>query len=97
MIDVRNIRPLSDFQRNAKAHIKRLKKTGEPEILTVNGEAQVVVEDAGSYQKLLDMVDEREAIDAIKEGLEQADRGEMIPLEQFDRKMRRKHKIPRAR
>jgi predicted transcriptional regulator len=97
MIDVRNIRPLSDFQRNAKAHIKRLKKTGEPEILTVNGEAQVVVQDAVSYQKLLDMVDDREAMDAIKEGLEQADRGELIPLEEFDRKMRRKYRIPRAR
>jgi hypothetical protein len=96
MIDLRNIRPLSDFQRNAKAHIKRLKKTGQPEVLTVNGEAQVVVQDALSYQKLLDQLDDREAIEAIQEGLQQADRGEGIPLEEFDRKMRRKYKIPKA-
>jgi PHD/YefM family antitoxin component YafN of YafNO toxin-antitoxin module len=96
MIDLRNIRPLSDFQRNAKAHIKRLKKTGEPEVLTVNGEAQVVVQDAISYQKLLDQLDDQASLEAIKEGLREADAGQGIPLEEFDRKMRRKYKIPKA-
>ena len=80
MIDLRNIRPLSDFQRNAKAHIKRLKRTGQPEVLTVNGEAQVVVQDAASYQKLLDQLKQRDTIEAIKEGLRQADRGEGRPM-----------------
>jgi len=45
---------LSDFQRNARAHIKRLNTTGQPEVLTIDGEAQVLVQDAASYQKLLD-------------------------------------------
>ncbi len=35
----RAIKPLSDFVRNTKAHIERLKSTQEPQILTVNGEA----------------------------------------------------------
>ena len=42
-------RPLSDFVRNTKAHIKQLKATHEPQILTVNGEAAIVVQDAESY------------------------------------------------
>lgn len=95
MINLRNIRSLSDFQRNAKEHIKRLKKTGKPEVLTVNGQAELVVQDAASYQKLLDMLDRLDAIDAIAEGLRQADRGEGIPLEEFDAKMRKKYGIPR--
>ena len=37
MIRTSNIRSLSEFQRNAKRHIRRLKKTGRPEVLTVNG------------------------------------------------------------
>jgi hypothetical protein len=96
MIDLRNIRPLSDFQRNTKAHIKRLKRTGKPEVLTVNGEAQVVVQDAVSYQKLLDRLDDQGEIEAIREGLREADRGEGISVEAFDRKMRQKYKIPKA-
>jgi PHD/YefM family antitoxin component YafN of YafNO toxin-antitoxin module len=82
MIDLRNIRPLSDFQRNAKAHIKRLKRTGKPEVLTVNGEAQVVVQDAASYQKLLDQLDSGSPHALLREGLAQADRGEGRPMRQ---------------
>jgi hypothetical protein len=37
------IKPLSDFVRNTKAHIEHLKITQEPQILTVNGEASIVV------------------------------------------------------
>jgi PHD/YefM family antitoxin component YafN of YafNO toxin-antitoxin module len=96
MIDLRNIRPLSDFQRNAKTHIKRLKRTGQPEVLTVNGEAQVVVRDAVSYQKLLDRLDDQGEIEAIREGLRQADWGEGISIEAFDRKMRQKYKVLKA-
>jgi PHD/YefM family antitoxin component YafN of YafNO toxin-antitoxin module len=80
MIDLRNIRPLSDFQRNAKAHIKRLKRTGKPEVLTVNGEAQVVVQDAASYQKLLDQLEGGNTHAMLREGLAQADRGEGRPM-----------------
>ncbi len=53
MIHLKNIRPLSDFQRNAKSHIARLKKTGEIEVLTVNGEAELVVLSAEAYQELM--------------------------------------------
>jgi hypothetical protein len=82
MIDLRNIRPLSDFQRNTKAHIKRLKRTGKPEVLTVNGEAQIVVQDAASYQKLLDQLDGGSPHALLREGLAQADRGEGRPMRQ---------------
>ena len=46
------IKPLSDFVRNTKAHTERLKATREPQILTVNGEAALVVQDAASYEKM---------------------------------------------
>jgi PHD/YefM family antitoxin component YafN of YafNO toxin-antitoxin module len=53
-LDLVNIHSLSDFQRNAKDHIRKLKRSGKPAVLTVNGEAEVVVQSAEAYQKLLD-------------------------------------------
>ncbi|MGA2501656.1 MAG: type II toxin-antitoxin system Phd/YefM family antitoxin [Tepidisphaeraceae bacterium] len=96
MINLTEIRSLSDFQRNAKAHIRRLKKTGKPEVLTVNGEAAVVVQDAASYQKLLDEVDQREALEGIRRGLESIERGEGIPLDDFVKQMTKKYDIDRT-
>jgi prevent-host-death family protein len=93
MIDLTEIRSLSDFQRNTKAHIRRLKRTGKPEVLTVNGEAAVVVQDAASYQKFLDELDQREALEGIRRGLEQANRGEGRPMREFLRELGAKHGI----
>ena len=37
MIDLAEIHSLSEFQRNTRSHIRRLKKNGKPQVLTVNG------------------------------------------------------------
>ena len=42
MLDAREIHPLTDFLRNHKAHVARPKETHAPEVLTVNGKAEVV-------------------------------------------------------
>src|ERR1035437_3022426 len=79
-LDLANIHSLSDFQRNAKDHIRKLKESGKPAILTVNGEAEVVVQRAKAYQKLLDDRELLESIRGISRGLEQAKRGEGRPM-----------------
>jgi len=76
MIDLNDIYSLSDFQRKTREHIERLKQTGKPTVLTVNGKAELVVQDASAYQALLDRVDEAEAIVGIQRGLDSMDRGE---------------------
>ncbi len=45
-------------------------------MLTINGKAELVVQDAKSYQRLLDLAERFETIQAVKEGLASADRGE---------------------
>jgi PHD/YefM family antitoxin component YafN of YafNO toxin-antitoxin module len=75
MIDLSNIRSLSDFQRNTKQHLKQLKKSGAPEVLTVNGQAEVVVQSAVGYQKLMEAADLNESIQILRERLEAADTG----------------------
>jgi PHD/YefM family antitoxin component YafN of YafNO toxin-antitoxin module len=57
MVRLDDIQSLTEFQRNARALIKHLKRTGRPRVLTVNGQAELVVQDAWSYQKLLDRAD----------------------------------------
>ena len=96
MIDIsKDIRSLSDFKRNTTEFVREMKENGKPVVLTVNGRSVLVVQDATSYQKLLELVDRLEAIEGIKKGLEEADRGEGVTLEEFDKEMRRKHEIPR--
>jgi prevent-host-death family protein len=93
MIHMNDIHSLTDFQRHAKEHIERLKETGRPEVLTVNGKAEVVVQDAAAYQRLLELVDRAEAIEGIQKGLESMQRGEGKPAKEVFSRMRKKHNI----
>ena len=69
----RDIQSLSTFKRDTAKVVRQLKKTGQPVVLTVNGKAELVVQDAESYQKLLEVKDRMEAIEGIKRGLESMD------------------------
>src|ERR1700758_66419 len=72
MLQLRDIHALSEFQRNSKDYIRKLKKSGQPAVLTVNGHAEVVIQSAEAYQKLLDDQQLLETIRGISRGLEQA-------------------------
>ena len=90
-----DIYSLTEFQRNAKEHLRRIKKSGRPVVLTVNGKAEAVVQDAASYQKLLDLIDHTEATAGIRRGLESVARGEGRPAKDALEAVRKKHKIAR--
>ena len=60
MFRVADIFSLSDFQRTTREHIRRLRETGRPEVLTVNGRAELVVYDAAAYQEIADRLERRE-------------------------------------
>lgn len=93
MIRTQAICSLTEFLRNTKAHIADLKKTGYPEVLTVNGQAELVVQDAAAYQELLDKI---ESIEAVRKGLEAMQRGQGKTVEQFFEAFENKHKIPKS-
>ncbi len=93
MIDLRDIRTLTEFKRNTAEFLARLRETGRPQVLTVNGRAQVVVQDAEAFQRLLDLVERVEAIEGIRRGLEEVDRGRTKPAKEVLAKIRRKHRI----
>lgn len=92
MLDItRDIHSISDFKRKTPDFIKQLRKTGKPVVLTMNGRARVVVQDAESYQVMLDLIDRLKDIEAVGEGLANVDSGDTVSLEDFDREMKRKH------
>jgi PHD/YefM family antitoxin component YafN of YafNO toxin-antitoxin module len=95
MFDAREIHSLTDFLRNHKAHVARLKETHAPEVLTVNGKAELVVQDATSYQAMLDRLHHMETIAAIQEGMASAERGELKPAAQVLDEMRAKYGLSR--
>jgi PHD/YefM family antitoxin component YafN of YafNO toxin-antitoxin module len=93
MLDLANdIRSLSEFKRNTVDLLDRLRKTGHPLVLTINGKAELVVQDAAAYQALLDRV---EAIEGIQQGLADVKAGRTKPARQVFGRLRRKHGIPR--
>ena len=80
MVNMTDIHSITDFQRNVKSHLKHLKETGRPEVLTVNGKAALIVQDAESYQRLLDLVERAEAVDGMQRGLDDVKRGRTRPM-----------------
>ena len=88
-----DIQSLSSFKRNTSEFIEQMKQTGNPIVLTVNGKAELVVQDAVSYQKLLDMMEYLETITGIQEGLEDINAGRTRSLEDFKQEMQQKHGI----
>ena len=92
MIDLsKDIHPLTNFKRNTAVFVKRMKKSRRPVVLTVKGKAEVIVQDAGSYQSLLDRIDELETVAAIRRGLKEAEAGRVTPLDEAVRRIRKRH------
>ena len=49
---MRDIQTVSQFKQNASKLIKQIQQTKQPIILTVNGKAAIVLQDAESYQDM---------------------------------------------
>ncbi|MCA1592116.1 MAG: type II toxin-antitoxin system Phd/YefM family antitoxin [Acidobacteria bacterium] len=97
MISLKDIESLTAFKRNTTEYVKKIKKSGTPLVLTVNGKAEIIVQDAKSYQRMLELLDRAETIEAIREGLESVRQGKTMPLDRFDKEMRKKVRVPKKR
>lgn len=78
-----NIHSLESFNQNLPENIAHLKKTGEPVVLTVDGRAEVVVQDAGAYQQLLDGLDYHSTVEGIRRGIASLEREGGRPYQKF--------------
>jgi len=71
MLDTSNIYPLSDFQQNTREFIAQLQESRKPIVLTVNGKAAIVIQDAASYQELLNALEIQQSVITISQRMKQ--------------------------
>jgi prevent-host-death family protein len=79
----RDILSLSTFKRDSSKLTRQMKKTKEPIVLTVNGKAALVVQDAESYQKLLELKDRMETVGILRTRLASLKEQKGRPAEEF--------------
>ena len=95
MVDLsKDIHSLSEFKRNTNEFLEQMRGSGHPLVLTINGKAELVVQDAASYQKLLEQADKTEALEGIMRGLADVEGGRVTPLRKFEKDFRAKRGIP---
>ncbi len=96
MLDLtKDIQPLTTFRRRSGQFLKQIKKSKRPVVLTVNGKAAAVVQDAEAYQRLLDIAARADAREGIRQGLEDARKGRSRPAEEFFREFEALHGLSR--
>jgi PHD/YefM family antitoxin component YafN of YafNO toxin-antitoxin module len=75
--------------------MRHLRDPKRPVILTVNGKAAAVVQDAEAYQHLLDLAAEANAADGIRQGLEDLRNGRTRRAPDVFDEIRADYGIPR--
>jgi prevent-host-death family protein len=84
MLDItKDIHSLTTFRRRSGDFMKQLRKNKRPIILTVKGKAAAIVQDAESYQRLLDIAAAADPREGIRQGLEEARAGKGRDAEEF--------------
>jgi PHD/YefM family antitoxin component YafN of YafNO toxin-antitoxin module len=84
----RDINSLSNFKRNTPEFLRQLKETGHPVVLTINGKAELVVQDSASYQKLIELAERAERMEALQASIDDMRAGRVIPAETMLAEMR---------
>jgi prevent-host-death family protein len=88
---------LTNFKRQTADYLRQLHESGSPMVFTVNGKAEVVVQDAAAYQRLVELAaraDREETVAVIREGLADAEAGRIKPARKALRTLAKKYGIP---
>jgi prevent-host-death family protein len=98
MIDLsQDIHSLSDFKRKTTEFVARMKKNGHPVVLTINGKAELVVQDTASYQRLLELAERAEMMDFLRESREDIEAARTQPALEALERLAEKHGLNQKR
>ena len=92
---VKDIQPMTFFRNHSAEVLQHLKATRRPMVLTVNGKAAAVVQDAEAYQHLLDLAAEANAAEGIRQGLEDLQAGRTRPARTVFDELHGEYDVPR--
>ena len=90
-----DIQSLTTFRRRSGEFLRQLKKSKRPVVLTVNGKAAAVVQDAEAYQRLLDIAARANSEEGIRQGLEDAKKGRSRSAREFFAEFEAAHGLSR--
>jgi len=76
MLGTEQIHPINDFLQDHRSYVARLKETRTPEVLTVDGRAEVVVLDTETYEGLMERLEQMEAVVAVRAIIRKANEAE---------------------
>jgi Phd_YefM. len=93
----RDIQSLSVFKRDTAKFMRQMKKTKQPIVLTVNGKAEMVVLDAGSFEDYLREKDRLDTIAGVRRGIADMKAGRVKDAEDVFRELEAKYGIPSDR
>lgn len=85
---------LTEFEQDVKEHVNRVIETRQPMFLASNGAPNVVLLDVESYEQMLDAIDYAEAVEGIRQGLDDVENGRTVPAEQVLEEIRRELGLP---
>ncbi len=90
MLDInRDINSLSNFKRNTSDFLRQLKETGHPIVLTINGKAELIVQDTASYQKLIELAERAEELEITHQAVAEMKAGRGRPAAEMLAEMQR--------
>jgi prevent-host-death family protein len=96
MLDItKDIQSLTTFRRKSREVLEEMKKSRRPVVLTVNGKAEAVVQDAESYQRLLDSAARADVYEAVRQGADDIVQGRTRPARKVFNELRRRHGVSR--
>ena len=90
MVATKNTQSLTDFRHNATETLDRLNKTGQAEILTVNGEARAVLLAPAAYDELAREAQLARDVNNIQIAMRQYEAGDSMDAEEFFDELRGK-------
>jgi len=87
----KDIHSLTDFKRNTAELTEQMKTSGRPLVLTVNGKAAFVVQDASSYQEMAEAIEHATVVEGVRRGMRQIECGEGQDFDDFAKGIRSRH------
>ena len=94
MLNLSHSRPLNQFQQEDPELLHQFETDKTPIVITINGKAVAVLQDADSYEKLLARLELLETLAGIRQSLGEFDRGKGVSIHQAFEELKKKSYLP---
>jgi len=88
MIATRHTQSLTDFRQNATETLERIGRTGEAELITVNGEAKAVLLSPAAYDAMARELEDIRFYASMQRAMEEHKQGKGRPVDEVFREIR---------